>query len=109
MKGWPAGCRNCDSPDHLVADCSLDKADCSVCGLAAGHLDHHCLAQSDCPIPASIPAPVKAKLLARRKAFFAKQEVAAVAIALPSLADEAELMAWLADQDSDNDCGDCDE
>ena len=44
-----AGCRNCDSLDHLSADCKLDKADCSVCGLAVGHLDHHCLAQSDCP------------------------------------------------------------
>ena len=104
--GRPQRCRNCDSPDHLIADCTLPKGNCSVCGFAAGHVDNHCLAQSDGPIPSGIPAPVKAKLLERRTAYLAAKAAGTIAVAveLPSLADEAELMTWLEDN-----CSDCDE
>ena len=58
---------------------------------------------------------MKAKILQRRKAFFAKKEMSAVALGIPSLDDEDELLAWLADNDTDTiacgvaACLDCDE
>ena len=59
---------------------------------------------------------MKAKILQRRKAFFAKKETAAVALGIPSIADEDELLEWLADNDADTiacgvatSCLDCDE
>ena len=109
-------CHNCDGTDHKGFECTKDKADCVVCGVGAGHLDKHCLSQCDRDIPGSIPERVKAKILQRRTAFFAKKETAAVALGIPSLADEDELLEWLADNDVDTiacsvatNCLDCDE
>ena len=109
-------CHNCDGTDHKGFECPKDKADCVVCGVGAGHLNKHCLSQCDRDIPDSIPERVKAKILQRRTAFFAKKETAAVALGVPSLADEDELLEWLADNDTDTiacgvatSCLDCDE
>ena len=47
------------------------------------------------------PGAGRAKILARRTAFFAKQEMGAVAANIPSLAEEDELLEWLAEHDTD--------
>jgi hypothetical protein len=96
-------------PDQFMSAIIVLKLPSACDVISKVQLAKHCLAQSACPIPASIPAPVRAKLLARRKAFLAKKEVGAVAVELPSLADEADLMEWLADHDSGSDCHDCED
>ena len=113
-KGWGSvpktlhyrNCHNCDGTDHQGFDCPLAKADCVVCGIGAGHIDKHCLAQSHREIPSSISEHVKERILKRRAIYVAKKETGAVAAHLPSHADEDELIAWLDDQE---DCDDCDD
>ena len=99
-------CYNCDSDDHEGRECDQPKSNCSICGLAAGHLDKHCLAQCDRAISDSLPAAAKAKILERRKLFKASRGSATSVMMqdVPTLEQEAELLAWL-EENPDADVG----
>ena len=64
-------CFNCDdkSGNHFHSTCPKPKQACFVCGTDAGHLNKHCLAQSDREIPASLPESTKEKILKNRIAW----------------------------------------
>eukprot|EP00966_Prymnesium_polylepis_P127626 2951560-Prymnesium_polylepis.1 len=49
-------CYNCGLEGHDSRDCDQEKADCDICGLAAGHKNVFCLAQCKREIPPSIPS-----------------------------------------------------
>ena len=62
-------CFNCDNIGHHRSDCTKPLADCSVCGVAAGHPDKHCLVQSTKPIPNGLSAKRRAEIEEARKAY----------------------------------------
>ena len=62
-------CFNCDTIGHHRSDCTKPPSDCSVCGVAAGHPDKHCLVQSTKPIPAGLSAKRRAEIESARKGY----------------------------------------
>ena len=74
-------CFNCGVPGHRGVECDKAKADCDICGAAAGHLPRFCLARNSKPYPEHWSAEKKAWMDNQRKIVkAAKKEVNAMAL-----------------------------